>query len=416
MGDGERSDHTTPSSRRQPETLTYCLRVESVKAGGRTRRELEIASDLYLDELHEVLQAAFGWKDKRRYRFGTSPNYGLPGTEHYLCWLEVAEQEPGVPDDRVRLDEVVRQTGDQLFHRYGRVDQWQRVIRLEAVREYGDASRRAECVGGPRGLDIEAVNLELSAFGQGRIAESVFTNDELPDTLAQALEALSGGTRRRLLNLMGQAMIGQNIRVGRDVATDAVRPYSCLLNLIGSDGVLMLGAETLPPDLSATILRQLDLQTYWYADDSEPRAVTELRHTASNLGLTHQRGDRLVLSELGFQMLPDPVALWWHIAEWLPTSAPSALSERDAALLYVLASATDTDDAAQTAAPFFDALGHYPNGPRPSTADDVTYWIPNLTRVLRCLRMAPDPFSRPNTRHPATQLFARSVLHRWPRG
>ncbi|WP_245717221.1 hypothetical protein [Nocardia jejuensis] len=212
-------------------------------------------------------------------------------------------------------------------------------------------------------------------------------------------------------------MIGQRVRVSDAVATDAMWPYLCLIELVGTDGVIMLGAEALPPDKSRSLLNELKLETFWSSADGEPFPVTELRCTAEKLGILERVGDRLMLSESGFRMLVEPEALWWYIAEWVPESAPSALVERDAAVLFMLASATDTGDAAETAAPYFDALGHYPDGRMISTGRDVMYWIPDLIRVLRCLRMAPsNTVASGERRHPATQLFARAVLERWTPG
>ncbi|HEX5255606.1 MAG TPA: hypothetical protein VFW69_17360 [Mycobacterium sp.] len=54
-------------------------------------------------------------------------------TEYYLCPFSVDEGDEGVPEEQVRLDEVLVDVGDKLFYGYDFGDDWQHVIRLEAV-------------------------------------------------------------------------------------------------------------------------------------------------------------------------------------------------------------------------------------------------------------------------------------------
>ena len=54
------------------------------------RRRLELASDLFLDHVHEVMQAAFDWTDSHLHQFGSGPGHSGPGTEYYLCPFQVA--------------------------------------------------------------------------------------------------------------------------------------------------------------------------------------------------------------------------------------------------------------------------------------------------------------------------------------
>jgi len=70
-------------------------------------RRLELASDLFLDQVHEIIQVAFGWTDSHLHQFGSWPGHYDPETEHYLCPFQVDEGEVGVPEEDVRLDEVL---------------------------------------------------------------------------------------------------------------------------------------------------------------------------------------------------------------------------------------------------------------------------------------------------------------------
>jgi hypothetical protein len=84
-------------------------------------------------DVHDVIQAAFGWTDSHLHRFGCGPEYSSHDTEYYLCPFEVEEGETGIPEDQVRLDEVLTEIGDTLFYAYDFGDDWQLTIRLEAV-------------------------------------------------------------------------------------------------------------------------------------------------------------------------------------------------------------------------------------------------------------------------------------------
>ena len=67
-----------------------------------------------------------------------------------LCSFSVDEGDEGVPEEQVRLDEVLVDVGDTLFYAYDFGDDWQHVIRLEAVLAREKSAPRAVCTGGCR--------------------------------------------------------------------------------------------------------------------------------------------------------------------------------------------------------------------------------------------------------------------------
>ena len=106
-----------PPSRRRPrraESVTYRVRVELLGCQPTVWRRLELVSDLFLDDVHEILQVAFGWTDSHLHRFGC-PKYYSDDTEYYLMEYEVHEGETGIPEEQVRLDEVLVEVGDRLW-------------------------------------------------------------------------------------------------------------------------------------------------------------------------------------------------------------------------------------------------------------------------------------------------------------
>jgi hypothetical protein len=112
---------TPPPSRRRPrrrDVVTYRVRIDLDRTTPSLWRRLELASDLFLDDLHDVIQVAFGWTDSHLHRFGAGPEYGSRDTEYHLCPFDVQEGETGVPEDQVRWDEVLVEVGDELFYTY----------------------------------------------------------------------------------------------------------------------------------------------------------------------------------------------------------------------------------------------------------------------------------------------------------
>ena len=142
-----------PPSRRRPRRagpVTYRVRVDLNGTKPPLWRRLDLASDLFLDQVHEIMQAAFGWTDSHLHQFGSGPGHYDPGSEHYLCPFQVGEGDSGVPEEDVRLDEVLTEPGDTLFYDYDFGDGWQHTIRLETISPRPSSAPRAVCITGRR--------------------------------------------------------------------------------------------------------------------------------------------------------------------------------------------------------------------------------------------------------------------------
>ena len=126
------------------------MRVEIADTEPPVSRELELASDLFLDEVHGIIQTVFAWRNSRLHRFAGGPAFISPETEHYLAASDVVEGQAGVPEAQVRLDEVLVETGDHLLYLYDFVDNWEHVLTLQAVSPKGPGAPRAVCTGGSR--------------------------------------------------------------------------------------------------------------------------------------------------------------------------------------------------------------------------------------------------------------------------
>src|SRR5690349_19932427 len=140
-----------PHLRRPPraEAVTYRLRVDLDDAEPAVWRTLAIRSDIRLDLLHKVLQAAYGWTDSHLHRFAIGGDPLGPDSEVFLCPYDVEDgDDEGTPEGDVRLDETVQLPGDVLRYVYDYGDEWALTLVLEEVLPRGADDGAALCLGG----------------------------------------------------------------------------------------------------------------------------------------------------------------------------------------------------------------------------------------------------------------------------
>lgn len=140
-------------SRRRPrrsEVVTYRVRIDLKDTQPPVWRRLELASDMFLDDVHQVIQAVFGWTDSHLHIFSSGSSAYSPGSEYYLCPYEVSEGKVGIPEQEVRLDEVLVDVKDKIYYMYDFGDGWKYLIRLEAVLPRDSSVPQAICTAGRR--------------------------------------------------------------------------------------------------------------------------------------------------------------------------------------------------------------------------------------------------------------------------
>jgi hypothetical protein len=311
-------------------------------------RRLEVASDLFLDEVHEIMQAAFG----HLHRFGCGPKYYSHETEYYLCPFSVDEGDEGVPEEQVRLDEVLVDVGDTLYYAYDFGDDWQHVIRLEAVLARQESAPRAMWTGGhrpgpaedcggiggyellaaatdpthpdhaaaraeyaelygpdvdphgwaPTPFDIDLINRVLADLG------AIASPHEIvgpPRDLLDAMRTRHG--QYQLRRLLGRARMREPVLVGADAAAAGVRPYAWLLDRVGDDGIKLTQAGYLPPVHVEAAFTELGLEEVWIgAGNREDLTypVLHLRQSAQRIGLLRKHRGRLLATARGGRCAP----------------------------------------------------------------------------------------------------------------
>jgi hypothetical protein len=403
-------------SRRRPrraDTVTYRVRADLDGTRPPVWRRLELASDLFLDQVHEVMQAAFGWTDSHLHQFGSGPGHYDPATEQYLCPFQVEEGDPGVPEGDVRLDEVLVEPGDKLFYDYDFGDGWKHTIKLEAIVPRPSPAPRAACITGRRegppedcgGVGVYELICAATDAGHRHHADAIeeftrffgddidpdsmrttpFDIDELNDVLAGlelASESAPGtpdperslpgplddlrrairtpAGQRELRRLLDSARLDQPILVDPATATRMAGPYTWLLDRVGDDGIKLTSAGYLPPLHVAAAVAELGLGEEWIGTgnrENQTLPVLHLRESATAMGLLRKRQGMLLLTSRARAVRADPPALWWHLAQRMPPAARDECENQAGLILLTVIAARAGGDPDITVARLLSAIG-----------------------------------------------------------
>jgi Plasmid pRiA4b ORF-3-like protein len=156
--DGDtRPSRAVPRRRSRPSTARRLplrtLRVSTVLAYTNPSiwRRLELASDLRLDGLHRVLQAAFEWEGGHLHQFSVEDRSWDDGSAPDPFSASAASE----PESKTCLSQVLAAVGDQLVYVYDFGDSWEHVVLLEEIAEPKPGAARARVVGGERAAPLE---------------------------------------------------------------------------------------------------------------------------------------------------------------------------------------------------------------------------------------------------------------------
>lgn len=403
--------------RPRPDVVTFRVRVDLRGAKPPIWRRLDLASDLPLDELHDVVQAAMGWTDSHLHAFTKGDSRHDRFAEHYLTAYDLEEGDEGVAEWEVRLDEVLAKPGDRLLYTYDFGDGWEHTIRLEAVLDRpDDGAPAAVCVDGRRacppedcgglpgyeeileanarpevegtwgremldayfpdgGFDPAAFDkAEVNRYLRGELERPSLEGDDdallpgdddapepatagLPEPVADLVRRAVGPGRQALLDLIARARLSAPVLVDAEVATRMVRPFAWLLDRVGADGLPMTEAGYLRPADVVAVASTLGLEDGWIGArnrEAQTLPVLRFRQVAQQAGIVRVYRKRLVATKRGRALAADSVALWWHLARGLPPKG--APYERDAGILVLLLAAAGMGDPAPLE-PAMRALG-----------------------------------------------------------
>jgi len=421
---------------RRESPATLLLRVQLEGAFPPVWRRIKVASDLGLEDLHEVLQVLMGWEDYHLHRFTTGPELE-PGAV-FACTADLAEafdDDPAVPTWDVRIDELLAEPGERLHYQYDYGDNWWLTLEVEDVDE-GDvppgratllegagASPPEDC-GGTHGYrmlvgaadrrhpehrqalaevaawwgrevapdELGVVPFDAAAVGARLQALELAGRPRVPRRVGGKLAALllrvrDPDTEQQLRALASTADADEDVEV--ETAARTVRPFTVLLDIIG-DGVKLTAAGYLPPAVVQTIFDELDMGEEWIGKGNREDLtipVLHLRETAQQLKLLRKYKGRLVPTARGRDLVDDPVGLWWHLAGALPVGGRDVSDPewQASVLLLALMASGETDNAEVTIATLLTGLGWAVGDGQPIDRRTVTGLIAADVHLLRQL-------------------------------
>lgn len=427
MGTGRRHPR-----REAPATLRLYVQLDGALPP--VWRRFEVASDLGLDDLHDVLQVVFGWEDYHLYRFTSGPEDD-PGAA-FACTADLREawdDDPTMPTWDVRVDELLAEVGERLHYQYDYGDNWWLAIEVEDVVEGRVPPGRAKVIegagagppedcGGIHGYrtivaasdpahpehrqaladfaeswgyepsldDLGLVPFEPASIGIELQARDLAGRPPVPRHVGEKLAELmlrvrEPDTERELRTLASAA--DAQVEVDEVTASRMLYPLTVLLGAVG-DGVKLTTAGYLPPAVVRTIFDELGLADEWIGKGNREDLtvpVLTLREAAQRLGLLRKHKGRLVPTSRAGKLAGDPVGLWWHLARRLPLGGhdPADASWQAGVLLLALMASGSTDDAEVTLARLLAGMGWALEGGQPIDSRTVVGLLADHAHLLR---------------------------------
>ncbi len=335
-----------PELRRKPRRrrVVYRVRVSLDESAPSIWRMLELRSDLTLEEVHLAIQAAFGWANAHLFRFSIGGHPFDWTSQVFLCKSDLADGEfddvgaPAAAD--VRLDEALRDPGDQLHYVYDYGDAWDVTLRLEEVLPAPAEGRLplATLVTGERAAPPEDSG---GGWALENMAELVADPDQFPaDEIHEALRApyfvlRELGVNPGLVSLIGRlyhAPVGRDlmdrllqmfeepIDISESATIDMFAAHRWFLDRAAGGGIPLTSSGYLTPDDVASASLVLPAMRDWIGKHNREyhaRPLLDFRESLQSLGLLRKVKGTLVLTRAGAAARRDLSALWQHLAERL---------------------------------------------------------------------------------------------------
>jgi hypothetical protein len=131
---------------------TYTLRVSIKESTPLIWRELSVPADYTLEDLHRVIQIAFGWEDDHMHSFTVNAvDYSMVGEEFD------AGEDP-VFEDEVCLSDLNLHSRQKFTYLYDFGDCWEHEVRVSKIVQAGvekEDGTRPRCLGGERAAPLE---------------------------------------------------------------------------------------------------------------------------------------------------------------------------------------------------------------------------------------------------------------------
>ncbi|MGX1163699.1 pRiA4b ORF-3-like protein [Arthrobacter sp. SLBN-100] len=138
------------------------VRVKLVDSEPEIWRRFELRGSLALSQVHQVLQAAFGWEDAHLHRFVTSDPFAplrpvdgeIPEVPQWLP--QQGCEEPGdKPEEDCSLDQLLALGHGEAFYEYDFGDSWLHRLELVSRRSVEEGTSPARLIDGARRGPLE---------------------------------------------------------------------------------------------------------------------------------------------------------------------------------------------------------------------------------------------------------------------
>lgn len=429
----ERPDLRLP---RRRDVAIFRVRVDLDRANPPIWRRIDLRSDLPLDIVHQVLQAAFSWDDRHLYRFALGGRAFDRGSQNFLCCQDVDDNAWGEPDDGlpaadVRLDETLAEPGDTLHYIYDYGDNWELTLRLDEVATALDDVPTATVIDGGRAAPPEDCGGLTDAAELAEVLDEParFEPAALNSALRRPFFTLyEAGFDRRLLDIvlhLEHTRFGADLeqRMQQLVAGETsheidrsryLGAHQWFLDRAFDGGIPLTAAGYLKPadvEAAANVVPTMGDWIGVHNREVHCAPLLDFRERLQRIGLLRKRKGVLVLTRAGAAAQRDPRALWDHLsARLVPATTGGFDAPASVLLLAYAATSPDSDLPYDQVAAALSELGwRHPSG-RPLAAVSL-YHLPVRYDLAN---VSDRPLSR-STRHhisAGAAALARAALRR----
>lgn len=284
-------------------------------------RDLRVPATARLNDLHQVIQRAFGWQGYHLHMFTAVDS---AGTKRNFSGNDETAMEIGTElDTAVTLEEVLGE-GVTLSYEYDFGDSWDHAITMtgSALAPAGEFSLLTGVSRGP----VE------DSGGIGGYAElcGILTDKSHPE-YAEKADWYSFVTGEPAAGFDPDAFDADavtasldrlNFRLNEATPTleelaVVVCPVKWLLQRVGTDGLELTKDGYLKPAVVAEVMTELGWEGRWYGKfnrETQTLPVWELRTRVQEWGLLRKYKGKLVRTPAGRKTYDDDAALWNHLA------------------------------------------------------------------------------------------------------
>lgn len=160
--DNELVEKPTDGTSADPGEWVLDVRVGLVDSEPEIWRRLELRPSLTLGQVHQILQAAFGWEDAHLHRFTDSDPFtplrpvggNIPEPSQWLP-ADWCEEPTDLDEEDCSLDELLTRGSGTAFYEYDSGDSWLHRMELVSRRPAGEETLSARLTDGARRGPLE---------------------------------------------------------------------------------------------------------------------------------------------------------------------------------------------------------------------------------------------------------------------